>query len=688
MPIDPKLAQMLLETFKTELQELHQSMINDLLSLEKAHSAEEVEEILKRLFRYSHNMKGAAACSSVDAIASMAHRLEDLFSKWRETHHIPDISQINACLEVADNTLLALEDHCNAKAIDIENYLKPLSGKKTIHSHTDTGESELIKLPLARLERVSAKANEFITYRLKLMNWFKSIDYHLSKLNETDLDLAPLLKKLGTISRDSGQFLGEFSRAVQSLQDDLRAMRMLPISNLLVPLNRTVRDVAASLNKTVELRVQGGDIELDKTIIDAIREPLVHLIRNAIDHGIESDEKRKELNKPYPAILSIQVTQSAGKIKLSCCDDGQGINLDKIRKHAVESGFYSQNEVNSLDEEQLLDCLFLSGFSLQKQITELSGRGVGLDVVKSAIEKIKGTIQVKTTPGHGTCFIFNLPLTLATTRGVFFKSNEQTFMLPTLSLDALYEIEPDKLQQVDNKSVLIVNNRPIPIKVLQDLLYAEKAVIDRNSIYYGLLLNFNNKPLILLVDAILDEQDCVVKPLPYPLSKLEQFIGVTLTGESELVLVLDPIKLMQRAQADEQSWFKHAPQSKELREVSKKRVLIVDDSLTTRSLCTNALEAAGYETVSADNGQKAWQLLQNKSFDAVITDIVMPKMDGFKLTELIKKSEKLFHTPVIIVSLLHSEEDKRRGLDAGANAFLVKSEFDTHSLIDVMESLL
>lgn len=693
MPIDPKFSQMLFETFKAELQELHQSLVNALLSLEKATTDELVEETLKSLFRYSHNMKGAAACASVDTIASIAHRLEDLFSEWRQNHYVPDKVQINACLEVVDNTLLALKDHNNGERIDIENYLAPLTGGKTIHKNSEElTDNEFIKLPLMKIERANAKANEFITYRLKLANWFKAIDYSLKELNQlniNDSSLTPLINKMMSITSDSGQFFGEFSRSVQALQDDLTAMRMRPISTIFTPLARTVRDIAATLNKSVELQVLGGDIELDQTIIDAIKDPLIHLVRNAIDHGVESDDKRKELNKPLPAKLTVQVSQSSGKIKLQCCDDGQGIDLEQIKKHALSIGLYTENELKEFDDNQILECIFMSGFSLQTEVTELSGRGVGLDAVKNDIQRMKGSISVNTTPGQGSCFTLTLPLTLATTRGVFFKIQDQIFMLPTLSLEALYEIKTDDLKLVDNKYILVVEDKPVPLKILSNLLHSEHIILEKNKTYYGLLINSQQKQLLFLVDAIIDERDCVVKPLPFPYSKLELYIGVTLTVDSELALVLDPLKLMQIALLDERSWIECLEQTTDKHmSVLKKRILIVDDSLTTRSLCSNALEAAGFETKSVVDGKKAWQLMQNEAFDCVITDIVMPEMDGFELTKMIKDNKKYAHIPVIIVSLLHSKSDQQKGLEAGANAFIVKSEFDTRSLIELMESLL
>ena len=690
--MDLKLYQMLQETFQAELHEVHQSLIDDLLALEKIKSKDALEDILKQLFRYSHNIKGAAASASVKSVAVMAHRLEDLFTEWRNTHHFPDKKQISSCLSVVDNLLLALNMEYAGKSVDVDLYLAPLIGGKSILKKMDkVADGEYIKLPLARIEHVSAKANEFIIYQLKLANWFKEIEHLLKEhgpINDEQVELSSIIKKLAMISNDHGSFLGEFARAVQGLQDELKAMRMLPVSTLLTPLVRTVRDLASTLAKSVDLQVEGGEIELDKTILDAIKDPLQHLIRNAIDHGVESDLKRKKLGKPIPAELSIRMSQRSGKIELMVSDDGQGIDREKIKKQVVSKGFYKKDEVDQWDDRQLLDCIFISGFSMQNKITEISGRGVGLDVVKTNIEKIKGTIHVETKQGHGSSFILSLPLTLATTRGVFFKLAEHIFMLPTLALTALYAINASDLTLVDNQYVFIVENKPVSVKMMHGILKTESASPAINCTYYGLFVEHLAQRCVFLVDAIMDEHDCVIKPLPHPYTQLEQYIGVTLTGDRELVLVLDPHKLMNLSQLDDHACFNQpADSTRAAVKVIKKRVLIVDDSLTARALCTNALEAVGYEAINAINGKRAWELIQKDAFDCVITDILMPELDGFTLTQRIKQHEKYKHIPVIIVSLLDSTEDKQRGLEAGANAFIVKSEFDTHALIDIMASL-
>ncbi|STX49958.1 chemotaxis histidine kinase [Legionella busanensis] len=689
--MDEKLQKILLETFKIQLQEIHQSLINALLSLEKTTEKNELKATLKELFRYSHNIKGAAASASIPAIATIAHGLEDLFQEWREKDHTPLREEIDACLQVSDNLLVALNLFDKGEAIDVDYFLAPLKGKKATESIESTKFDEFIKLPLNRIERVNAKANEFIIYRLKLMNWFKTLELCVKEMNNSvefkSLLSLPAIKTLNNMSAESGQFLGDFSRSIQSLQEEVKTMRMIPASMLLTPLSRTVRDISTKLNKSVEFEVYGGNIELDKAILDAVKDSLQHLIRNAIDHGIEEDQERKKANKPIPAKLRMEVSQSSGKIILKIIDDGKGINLSQVRQHAIKMGLYSENELLHASDEKILDCLFVSGFSLHKGVTEISGRGVGLDAVKNDLQKLKADIEVKTVEHEGTCFTLTLPLTLATTRGVFFKLREQIFMLPSLSLKALYDLKVKNLKWVNNQLTYVVNHQPIPVVSLNYLLNREEETLESNQDYCGLYIDYPGVDLILWVNSIVNEHECVIKPLPLPFSQLPQYIGTTLTGDSTLVLALEPQKIIELALLKNLTREK-LYQTQGSKEPQRKKVLIVDDSFTTRSLCANSLEAAGFSTMTAIDGKKAWDLLQKNSFDCVITDLVMPNVDGFELTRLIKNDKKLAQMPVIIISLLNSKEDKERGLEAGADAFFAKNEFDTHSLIETMSLLL
>ena len=613
--MDPKLFAMLIDTFKIELSECHQEMVEALLQLEKCANAGEAQESLKQLFCISHNIKGSSKSVGIDSIAAIAHELEDSFSLWRENDHVPNKQEMDRCLTQTDQLLVLMEDYLNE--MDTSN--------KPVETQENKAPDDLLKIPLSRVEIANAKANEFVTYRLKLSSWLKQLNHSLEHILTIEDSLTDeqrqLITSLGKLKDDGAQFYGEFSRSLNALQNELRSMRLLPINHMLMPLERTVRDVAGSLDKKIELKITGGDIELDKSILDLIKSPLQHLIRNSIGHGIEENDERKKLNKPIPAVLTINVSHASGKIQVIVKDDGQGLNVNKIAKRALSQNLIRQEQLDALNHDEKLDLIFLSGFSTKKNVTELSGRGVGLDIVRANIQKIKGSVNVKSTLNKGTSFCMKLPLTLATTRGLFITVNKHTLMLPTLSINTLYHVKTDDLKSINQQQVLIIDDVPIPVMLLSSVLNMQDTDNHNKAEYHGVMVGDHQQRMILLVDTISDEHDCVINPVPAPLNKVPHLIGVTLTGSGNLVLVLDVNCLMNYAI------------TKDLNKVVKmdspsagpkktQRILIVDDSITTRTLAVHSLEAAGYETMNAINGKLAWQLVQSEALTALLQTLI------------------------------------------------------------------
>ncbi len=685
MAVDPKLYRLLFETFKGELTEQYQVMVDTLIELEKAKTFKKAEELLEVLFRTSHNLKGAAKSVSVDDISSIAHHLEDQFTYFRETKKRPTKKQINDCLILADQMVQALE-----------------AAEKRF-SASEFSLDEMLRVPLRRVDRINAKLNELIMFQLRLSNWNKQINAIIGKLDKAMVHDAQGLdhvrKGLTQLFDDAERLAGEFSRNLFTLQQEGRRMRLLPMSHVFSPLERVVREVSEELGKSVKLVVHGGAVEIDKSVLDALKSPLQHLIRNAIAHGVEEKSTRKEQGKPETATISIGASNEANQIRLVVSDDGQGIDIEKIKAKALEKELYTEKELSQLKRAEVLELIFHSGLSTAGSVSELSGRGVGMDAVLSDIKRVKGTIRVESTDGEGCTFSVTLPLALASSRGLFVRVSDSQFMLPTVSLDALYEIKSTQLERIDNRWAVVIHDEPIAVASLSDILGLSTGVLDAKKTYTGILLGSGHSPLIVLIDEIVEEHDCVLKPLPKPFDQLKYLSGATLTETGELVLAIDVEHILEKANSgagftlsleNRELPFTEQEQEQEQEQEVKQvlRVLVVDDALTTRTLAINALHAAGYETLGAENGEKAWDLLQNKSVDCVITDIEMPLMNGFQLTENIKGDEKLAHLPVVIVSACETEEDKKQGMALGASAYLVKREFDTRKLIDMVESLL
>lgn len=669
MQTDDKLYQSLLEIFKVELKEGHQAIIDALIKIEVA-DEETLQTLLKKLFRTTHNIKGAAKSVSLDKIATLAHKLEDQFSEWRDKHYKPNKLEIEELLKATDKLLTFFEESTDRRQ-----------------------NRDILKIPLEKIERANTKVDEFITYKLRFENWRNKLNqiYQLSRqskivsMDQFETIVTNVNAQINKLSEDSSQFLGEFSRSLQDLQDELREMRLLPIETILAPLRRTAHELAESMQKNVALEIEGDDVEMDKPILDLIKDPMLHLLRNSIDHGIETPLERKKENKPEQGTIRISIIQESGTIKIIFKDNGRGINTAELKKKALKELRFSEENLHKMSHQELLELIFLPGFSTSKTVTEVSGRGVGLDVVLNQIEKAKGRIELDSEEHKGTTFTLYLPLTMAKTRGIFVKVDEQAFMLPSLSISSLHEIPKIALNSVETELVYTLHNMVIPVRFLNELLQIKMEEVGQKN-FQGILLGDRQNQFMILVDEIENEHDCVIKSLPAPFNQLNLYVGVTLTGSSELVPILNPKSLTELAQ--QQTTHKTFLQEKPLKKVDLKTILVVDDSLTTRSLVANALRIAGFDVTTLGDGRAAWNLLQKNHFDCVVTDIEMPYMDGFELTKLIKSNSDLKNLPLIIVSSHESEEEKRIGIEYGADAYLVKSQFNTKSLVDMIESLI
>ncbi|MCB1827308.1 MAG: response regulator [Coxiellaceae bacterium] len=642
MTIDPKILKQLLEIFQVELKEHYQTIVDGLLLLETDLNDATLTETLQNVFRAAHNIKGAAKSVGLNDVATIAHQIEDQFSVWRDDKKQPTQSELDEILKQADSMLAAAK------------------GNKT---------ETVLKIPSSRVDKANAKVDEALILRLKL----ERLAAELEKSQKNSSTNADTLQHF--IGQCRSQLLSidkEMERALKTLQSDLRDMRLLPISTLLNPLKRTAHDLAQSMNKVVDLSIVGGDIELDKSVLDLLRDPLQHLLRNAVDHGIEKEGK-----------ININVANESGKIKMTFADNGRGINIGALKQKAISNGVIEASAAEQLKQDELLDLIFSPGLSTHDQVTDISGRGVGMDVVRKNIESAKGTIDVESSE-HGTKFILSLPLTLAVEQGLFLAVGNQEFVLPSTSSSNIVEIKPHEITAVENDQVYILDKEPIPVRNLKSILKIE-SLSEKIDSRPAILLSRDQKKVFILADKILNESNYVVKPLPYPMKTMQNIAGSTLTTEGELILVLDPISLLDSATKIAANADFSKMETKEV--VEKKRVLIVDDSLTTRNLIVNALTAAGYFTKGVKDGEEAILTLADQRFDIVVTDIEMPNINGYELTKQIKSSEQLKQIPVIIVTSHDSENEKNEAARSGANEFLVKSEFNTEALITAIERL-
>ena len=474
-------------------------------------------------------------------------------------------------------------------------------------------------------------------------------------------------------------------RASAEMTDEVHRLRLRPFAEAVEALPRVVRDVAAAGSKRVRLELEGTDVEADRAVLDALREALLHLVRNAVDHGIEPPAERERLGKPAEGTVRVAAEVRGGAVRVTVADDGRGLDRDAVSEQLAARGL----PVPESDDE-LVDILFQGGFTTRREATAISGRGVGLDVVKSALERARGVVRVRWTAGVGTSFMLETPLTLATQRAVIVAAGQQQLAIPSRTIERLLRVDPADVRESGGRRLLPTPDGPVPLVSLARLLgppLVERPAAGRRP---TVLLSVAERRLGITVDRFVDECELVVRPLERRGGgELAAVAGAAILADGRIALVLNSGALVaaglgrQRAAAPDA-----AAEAPAAEPPAAPRLLVVDDSITTRTLEQSVLEAAGYEVVTAVDGADAWRLLQERGADLVLTDVEMPRMDGFTLCETIRASRRFAQLPVVLVTSLEAPEQRERGLEAGADAYVVKSGFDQEALLATVRDLL
>jgi len=468
------------------------------------------------------------------------------------------------------------------------------------------------------------------------------------------------------------------------LREDVRDLRMVPAESVLKPFVLTVRELARDLDKRVELVLEGERLEMDRAILDALRDPLIHLLRNAVDHGIEAPTQRRLMGKAETGLITLRLEREGQSVVITVSDDGAGVDSTRVRGRIRELGLASEEEVAALSSRALLDYLFRPGFSTRSVVSDVSGRGVGLDVVQVNLQALGGRIVVETELNGGTRFRLCLPLTLASDHGLLVRAAGQVFALPSLYVQRILELKPARILEVSGSQAVTVDDTPVPLRDLASLLGHSGTLDDYAELINVVVIQRGWQRVALRVDHVLGEREMVVKPLAPPLVAVRHIAGGTLGRDGDILLVLAVGDLLASALGAGGRVVPHA--HAEARPAP--RILVADDSITTRTLEQSILENAGYRVQVVADGEQAWEALHNGSFDLLITDVEMPELDGFELTRRIRGDSLLADLPVVIVTSLGSEEHRRRGLEVRADAYVVKSSFETRELLEVVGQLL
>jgi two-component system sensor histidine kinase and response regulator WspE len=485
------------------------------------------------------------------------------------------------------------------------------------------------------------------------------------------------------------EFAWQASQRAQVLYDTALACRMRPFADVLTGQVRMVRDLGRSLGKQVRLEIDGEKTQVDRDVLEKLEAPLTHLLRNAVDHGIETPEQRLLAGKPIEGLIRLRASHQAGLLVLELSDDGNGVDLEKVRRSIIERQLSPAETAAQLSEEELLTFLFLPGFSLRDSVTEVSGRGVGLDAVQHMVRQLRGAVVLEQTAGEGSRFHLEVPLTLSVVRSLVVEVGDEAYAFPLAHIERMCDLEPADIVQVEGRQHFWHEGRHVGLVAASQLL--QRPVSQGNQQTLKVVVIRERETIYgVAVERFIGERTLVVLPLDERLGKVQDISAGALLDDGSVVLIVDVEDMLRSVDKllNTGRLERIARHGHQAVEAVRKRILVVDDSLTVRELQRKLLLNRGYDVAVAVDGMDGWNALRSEDFDLLITDIDMPRMDGIELVSLLRRDNRLQSLPVMVVSYKDREEDRRRGLDAGADYYLAKASFHDDALLDAVVELI
>jgi two-component system, chemotaxis family, sensor kinase CheA len=641
-----------LELFRDEANERLDNMVETLLALESG-SAD--PEAINALFRDAHTIKGGAAMLGLDTVRGLAHAMEDVLAKARAAEEFPahlaepllrGADALRRHVAGDDEVTPDLLDDLAASLSAFDGTPDDPAGDTAPTTSAPAVDRRSIRVPPQKIDRLLDLVAETALHRRRLEHVIGDDRIGDDEKVSDELDLG-------------GRLFGE-------LKDAAIQMRLLPLATITAPLPRAVRDIATAEGKDVQLLITGGDTELDRTILESLSEPLVHMVRNAVGHGIETTSERERAGKPPRATVELRAKQRGGTVEIVISDDGRGVSaelLEEGRQHG-----------------SLAEVLARPGFSTAAEVTELSGRGVGLDAVKRYVEGFGGTLEVRSEPGNGTEIILVLPLALALLEVLLVERGGHVFGLPLASVEEALSAE--NVLTLEGRPSIELRGRSVHLADLADLIGAAAPVLPTGC--PAIIVTAGGRRVAVACDRLLGQDEVVVKPLSALLASARGYLGAAILGDGAVALLLDPNALCRASVTMPRR--APAPAVREKRLAPK--ILVVEDSFTVRELQRSILQAAGYRVEIACDGREGFDRVSDDAeIDLVITDLEMPTMGGLELTRAIRGRAESASLPVVVVTSQGSDDDRRAGVEAGADAYMVKQSFDQHALLDTVERL-
>ena len=742
MPLDRSV---LMEMFGEETSEHIAGLNRALLALEQ--NADD-QASLREAFRIAHTIKGGARALGEETIGDVAHAIEDRLGPARSGETQLTSANFDALFRGVDalQQLLNAALHGARAACDVGPVIAHLQGQadapdgvtrtasaasesaaaqpgslgtpaEMISAPSESGTTHLqqegalnatespntVRVMAERLDHLLDLTGELLTHRQDDAQQIAALARDLVRLGDLQTRLTTLAKDQATVSLAEAmksrlatigaglEHLEQLEREVTHLagmvQDEATSMRLVPVDDLLRSVARPIRDLARQQGKQVRVEVQAQDVVLDRKIVEALPDPLIHMARNAVDHGIEGPTEREKQGKPPEGTIILRAYDEGAHVVIEMTDDGRGIQRERVIKAAVERGLLSAEQGNVLSDTEVHELLFIPGFSTRERVTATSGRGIGLDVVRNNVRQLGGQALIDSQPGQYTCLRLLLPLTLVLTRALILRVGERFYGLPTASVAGALTVSATDVRTLQEREAICLAERTLPLAHLGHVLGMPEDVGER-TLRTCVLLQRAKDVLAYQVDELIDQRDIVIKPLGKALASAAFFAGGAILEGGRVVLMLDPTALIEAAllargiQPVARGVI--AAESTAGPQAVAPHILVVDDAITTRELERSILDSAGYLVDVAVDGLDALGKLQRATFDLVVADVEMPRMNGFELTERIRSNKRTRDLPVIIITGRETEQDRRHGIEVGANAYIGKSTFEQDNLLETV----
>lgn len=749
--VEQELLKKLLAIFVVEAKEHIDAMTSGLVVLEQECPPQKRAEIVESVFREAHSLKGAARSVNLIEIERVCQSLEDEFSDLKRRSEAPSSEQMDRLhrrLDTLNGLLAEAGMPAGLPLPEAASRSEPqpqISAEKQAPVPTPFAVAGLtqrafpvsaavrdkrlhvpdsVRVATFKVDSVLREAEELIpakaavTHRLgqlrdiysSLLSWeeewkkarpqtralqrflegqgsgggkpLSQFSNIVPLLERNESTLQSIRTQFATFRRNHERDGRALDRKMADLVTDARHLSMLPFSSILEAFPKLVRDLCRDCGKNAELLIDGNAIEADRRILEEIKDPLMHLVRNCIDHGIEHPHERTLKQKAAKARIAITISPYSGsRIEIVVRDDGGGVDAQKVRMAAIKLGLVPEAHAHEMSDRESLSLVFRSGLSTSPTITEVSGRGLGLAIVQDKVETLGGSVSLETGAGVGTTVRLVLPPTMATFRGIVVRVAEQVFVLPSMNVRRVLRVDWGGVKSVESRETVQLDGAAIPLVRLSSILGigVKASMADTVRKTPAVLLAWADQQIVILVDEVLKEQEIIVKSLGKELARARNIQGATILDAGKVAAVLNVADLFRSATAVGTSV---------VAEKKPKSILIAEDSITTRTLLKNVFESAGYSVRSAADGAEAFAALQVQGFDLLVSDVDMPGLNGFDLTAKLRADRALSELPVVLVTGLESAQDRERGLDVGANAYIVKSSFDQSNLLEVVERLI